>query len=543
MSFINRILQYPNKLLYNAGKMAYADYFIRQLPSDARPKAKRYFQELTFLDNQTADPHLYFKKLGEFARMVEDCKPRALGPEVSKFYYPGGAPTFFGPRSQGTKIWSFFPNPFQVFSYFQQNYWAVQRCINLIRETVGADGFALKASEGMSEETLMERYKELSKIDIESIYVEFCVHYALFGNFWALPHYGKRSRKLVKYEIMFPPRLQPVLNPVTETIEKYIYYMGRMKREYDVDDLDHAMMPSTDGKVIGPPLLLACTTEIETALMTMTFNNDVMQKGGLMGKIIALEQPSEDNPITNSVSDDWVRQVQNQLQFLYGGTKGANGIMAMAGVKDVHNVNDPGAIELNFRESRDGLDKRICTTLGIPSEKIGIPRSTTAQYQPSLVENVVNAQFDATINWYTAQACKFLNKHLLQEHMGITDVKIVPAGRYGAITLAAAQTVKEMAQAGPITTVNEARTHILGWAPLPPNDPRGNMVLDNTMNRDPEAVRAQIAPEPVDPELEMENSLGKISEGLYIRFGGVDEGQISKQRPRILRQEFAGQES
>ena len=109
---------------------------------------------------------------------------------------------------------------------------------------------------------------------------------------------------------------------------------------------------------------------------------------------------------------------------------------------------------------------------------------------------------------------------------------LVPAGRYGAMTLAAAQSVKELAGAGPMTTVNEARTQILGWAPLPPNDPRGNQVLDVSPNRDPEAVAAAIAPESIDPELEADKSLGKIQEGncLFIKFG-ANGGEISTEGP------------
>ena len=325
--------------------------------------------------------------------------------------------------------------------------------------------------------------------------------------------------------------------------DNYEYYVGRIRRFYTTNEVDHAMNPTTQGKALGPPPLLSCTVEIETALTTMNFNNDVMQKGTLLGKIISLEVPDGDS-ITNSVNSDWVRQVQNHLQYLHSGTKSGQGMAAIAGVKDVFDITKPGEVELNFRESRPELDKRISTRLGIPSEKIGIPRSTTAQYQPSLVENVVNAQFDATINSYTVDAANFFNRFLLQDKLGIHDAKLVPAGRYGAITLAAAQTIKELAAGGPIITVNEAREKILGWEPLQPGDPRGNMVLNNSTGVPLEQGPTMTAPETLDPELEYDKSFDKISQGktLFIKIGGLDDGTISTSRPRIYREVFQAED-
>ena len=219
--------------------------------------------------------------------------------------------------------------------------------------------------------------------------------------------------------------------------------------------------------------------------------------------------------------------MQAQFDYIHSGTKGGQGIAVVSGVDGVHDMNRSGEIEVNFMKSRPELDKRICTRTGIPSEKVGIPRSATAQYQPSLVENVINAQFDKTVNSYTTNSARFFNKYLLQELLGIYDAKLVPAGRYGAITLAAAQTIRELAVAGPITTVNEAREKILGWEPLPPNDPRGNMVLNNAIGVDASSMPAMIAPEQIDPELDVD----KIVQGksaIYIKFGGLDAGEISK---------------
>lgn len=542
MSYLNNLSRIANEFLYSMGRRSYAEYFIKQLPPEDQEEGRYYLTQLTNT-KEAANPASYFRVLQDFTGFISKCQTKDVGKEVKKAYlFANPQDTgYFGTRPQGSKIWTFFPNPFGVFAYVAEQYWAVTRCINLVRETVEADGFALKADEGVSEETLIGYYKQLRELDIETLWVEFIAHSMLFNNFFALPHIGKRSRKLKKYEILYPPRLSPKFNNSTYEIEQYEYRIGKIRRYYSVDEVDHAMGASMFGKELGPPSLLSCITEIETALMTMSFNNNMLQKGFLISKLVSLksEEGGDFNPSKNS---DWREEVQMSLDSLHSGTKAGQGPLALTGVDGVYDITDPGAVELNFRESRPELDKRICNSLGIPSEKIGIPRSTTAQYQPSLVENVVNAQYDQTINSFTMKAARFFNKYLLQKHLGIYDAKLVPAGRYGAITLAAAQTVKELSQGGPLTTVNEARTTILGWAPLPPNDPRGNQVIDTSINRDPEAIRAQIAPEAIDPELEVEKDLGKISDGsLYISFG-ENSGRISKSRPVILRTQYEVQE-
>lgn len=537
MGFWRKLSRMPNQFLYKIGKRSYVDYWINQLPPEDQQEGRRRLQELTDTTKVT-NPVGHFQALQSFNDFLIKCKTKDVGDEVKKTYTYGTLQNgngYFGTTPQGSKIWSLFANPFAVFAYVADQYWAVGRCVDLVRETIEADGFALQGAPGVSPEKLQEYYKKLKAIDIDQLWVEIPIHEMLFGNFFGLPHFSRRNRTLKKFEILYPPRLYPIFDTITAEVKYYDYTIGRLKRRYTVDEVDHLMRPSLWGTQLGPPPLLPCITEIETALMTISFNNNVMQKGFLPGKIVSLKAP-EGSDFNPSINADWEAQVQTSLDAIHSGTKAGQGAIALTGVDNVHDITKPGEVELNFRESRPELDKRICNRLGIPSEKIGIPRSTTAQYQPSLVENVVNAQFDTTINCLTARSARFLNKYVLQEQLGIYDAKLVPAGRYGAITLSAAQTLKELAMAGPITTVNEARVNVLGWAPLPPNDPRGNQILNNSMDRDVEAVRAGVAPDPIDPELEMEKDLGRINEDncLYITFG-VDGGRISKERPAVIR--------
>ena len=94
---------------------------------------------------------------------------------------------------------------------------------------------------------------------------------------------------------------------------------------------------------------------------------------------------------------------------------------------------------------------------------------------------------------------EFINDYILRDMLNITDVRIVSSGRYGALTKNAAETIKTLADAGPLITVNQALDRILGWEPLPVDNERGNYVLDNSLNRDPDSVPLSVEPTEEDP--------------------------------------------
>jgi hypothetical protein len=305
MSFIKKITQMPNEYLHKVGRRSYLEYFVKQLPAEHQGTAKKYFQDLYTLE-VAADPTVYFQKLQEFNGFIQDVQRHTSKDALNggSLFRPQG--DFFGYKAAGSKIWNYFPNPFGVFAYFNEQYWAVGRCIDLVRETIESDGFALKAAEGVSSEKLKEYYRKLMSLNIEQLWVEQPIHMMMFGNFFALPHFGKKSKGLTKYEILFPPRLMPVFNRITAEIEEYEYTVGRVIRTYPKSEVDHDAGTTLFGKPLGTPPLLSCTVELETALMTMNFNNNVLQKGGLLGKIVALETPHDTDTIGSAINTQWV---------------------------------------------------------------------------------------------------------------------------------------------------------------------------------------------------------------------------------------------
>lgn len=229
------------------------------------------------------------------------------------------------------------------------------------------------------------------------------------------------------------------------------------------------------------------------------------------------------NPIERD-NEDIVDELQDRIDAMYSGVKAAHSVLVANNIDAVHNISPVGKLDKSFTNLHAETAKTIAQCLGVPPEKIAISRSQNLQYIPSLVEDSVNAQFDKSLNALISMVDDFLNERVLRDMLGITDVRIVASGRYGALTKNAAETIKTLADAGPLITVNQALDRILGWEELPPDNPRGNMVLDNTQNRAPDAVPQKADP----PKQDLEFGKAVTSDNFLSWLGEIRKGTFER---------------
>lgn len=492
-----------DNFLFKAGIMPKREWLIKSFPNENQEDIRFKVNALTDIRN-VSDPNKYFDLVLDLSKSIEQIRTKqgSLPPQLEEAYKSfivRGSADLFGYRPSGTRIWNYFANPFGVFAYIQENYAPVRMCLDLITNEIESDGFLLQGADGVSEKKLLEYYKILKSLNIEQLRSEMIRHIEGFGNVWICPH-KNFLKGVVELEILYPNRVLPVFDRSTEEIVEWEYVVGRTKRIFTKDELLHLKLFSPQGKQIGSPPLVALVTDIEASLSASAYNNMVFQKGGLVGTLIAMESPKEDSDL--GVSNEFVNQLQSQWNSLWSGSKGASGAMFANHIKGVHKLTDLKNLDSAFLEGKDHTAKQAAYLLGIPSEKIGINRSSNVQYQASLVEDVLNAQFDKTVNRLTNMVDGFLNKKVLRDLLGITDAKIIAAGRYGALTLAGAEVILKLSQSGLAPTRNELRTKVLGWEPLPPDDTRGEQVIDISINRNPESLPELIGLEHPDPDLE-----------------------------------------
>jgi hypothetical protein len=529
--------QIHKNYLFKQGKIPYIQYLIESYPKEYRPALRDYISDLDSTE-VAKNPQIWFQKAAKFNDFL--VKNKHLVPDMNnpihdlqasgnqKSFIIRGSADLFGYRPAGSKLWNYFANPFGVFGYVFEQYWAARKSVDLLREAIIADGFWLEGLKGVGKRQLLQVYKVMKDLDVRNIAVEIAAQHQAYGNVWMLPHHN-RLGGIKKLELLFPGRILPVFDRTTEAVVEWEYIIGRLRLIYAKDELKHLMCPSLQSNQIGSPPLVSAITEIETALAAINLNNNIFQKGGLVGAIIALKTPTDDQALSTSTNSNWVREIQAQFDYLYSGSKAGQGIVAMNNVEGVHQITDIGKIDANWQAGREWTAKLTCQLMGVPSEKAGIPRNANAQYVPEFVEQVVNAQFNDTVNRLETRVYDFLNTYVLEEGLGIDNIKIRPIGRYGSSTPGAADVILKISQSGLAPSVNELRTKVLGWNPLPPDDPRGNKVVDISINRDIESIPALLAPEQQDPDLEI-STLSKIDkidgEVLKLKVGGLYDGQF-----------------
>jgi hypothetical protein len=211
------------------------------------------------------------------------------------------------------------------------------------------------------------------------------------------------------------------------------------------------------------------------------FNNQVAQKGFLGGVVFSMEDmpSSSDDPLADD-ADDLIEEWQDRIDAQLTGAQAGYAPIVMTNLKKLESVSPLGKYEAGFREFRLDVARKTSNILGVPSEKIGISRSETLQYIPSLIEDSINMSFDKSIYYLVNYVDEVLNEYLIEGCLGISDMKVEASGRFGSLTKNAAEAIKILAEAGPIITVNQALEIFLGLDPLPPDNPRGHFVLNNT---------------------------------------------------------------
>lgn len=459
------------------------EYILKALPIEKERRARTLIKELSNV-NSFSDIKSYYGKHTELNTMLKD----AIGivrsdPKTPKSIKSSNAVQLIDAGSQNympatSGLYSLFHNPFAVYSFIVRNHAAVHSAISVIRDEIVNDGYVLISEKGLAKKRMREVYRLLKSHKIGHLRVEMAAQLKTYGNCWL--YYDKRSKELI---LLSPTKILPVIDPRTDKIVAWDYIVGATTKRYMLNDLMHLYLFSSDGySGIGDPPLGPALVDIEADMAASAFNNEVFKKGGLMGIILDIEPPVND-PLADD-ANDLVEDLQDRIDAQYSGMKTGQSVLVTTNLKSVHNVSKIGELEGSWQSLRMEAAKTISVCLGVPPEKIAISRSSTLQYIPSLVEDSVNAQFDKSMFALTEVIDDFLNESFLRGILKIDDIMIEAGGRYGSLTKNAADTIKVLADAGPIITINEALDRILGWEPLSADNPRGQLVLDNSDNRD-----------------------------------------------------------
>lgn len=399
-----------------------------------------------------------------------------------------------------SSFYSIFYNPLEIYSYIFKNHPIAYRCIDIIREEIANDGYILRHMKSTTKKRLTDVHRMLKKLHFARLRLDICTHLKIYGNAWLIK-VTDPTTGLPTLELLASNRVVPRVNETTDEITGWIYYRGSRTVTYELKDVYHLYMFNADNyKKIGDPPLQAALIDVETDIALKNFNREVLEKG-FMGSVIFSMEPPELSDGLEDDMDEIVEEWQDRIDAELSGAKAAGSGLVLTNLKEVKNVSPIGSFEGNFIDLSKDKSKIICMCMGIPSEKLGIARSENQQYVATLVEYGVNASFDKSIYYVVNYVDEFLNDVFMTEIQGIKDIAVEAGGRFGSLTKTAAEVIKILAEAGPLITVNQALEIVLGWEQLPPDNPRGNYVLDNSKNRDEKSLPGQFDKE--KPELDL----------------------------------------
>lgn len=387
----------------------------------------------------------------------------------------------YGYKPGMSRIYGLFAsNPFGAYAFLGRHHPAVRACIDTIVTEIANDGLVLISEKGTSKKRLREVWRKLKENRIPELRLNLCKHLKLYGNAWILKQNNLLGGK-GDLMLLSPPRVLPDIDPASDKIVGWLYKPGPGGyANLPLEKVYHLKTMSMDDyRPLGDPPLSPAILDIEADLAASAFNNQVFQKGGLLGLIISVKTPDSGDPFDDDELDA-VEDLQDRVNDQFSGAKAGQSILVSNNIENVYNPSPIGKLDTSFKTLHYETAKTIATCLGVPPEKIAVSRSDTLQYIPSLVEDSVNTSFDKVLNALTSYVDEFINERILKEQLKISDVRIQAGGRYGSLTKNAADVIKTLAEAGPIITVNDALERILGWEPLSGDHPRAYVVLDNT---------------------------------------------------------------
>lgn len=465
---------------------------IAEIPQEGR-QAIRSLVDFMDQTSSLGDIGTFFKAIQELSIRADDVLARygnQLDEETKQTISFVSGSDALGYRPNGARSFKWFINPFAAFSFFAEQHYAAKAAIDIIVTEVINDGYSLVHDRKLAPERVQYIEGVFDSFDLDQLRIKLLRHRLAYGNALILPHKNP-LQNVQKLELLVMDRCMPIWDRSTERIIAWDYWTGYHSQQIPIDKLLHLNCGSLKYPDLGLPPLSPLVVDMESDLAASSLHAISMFKAGMIGTIIGLENPGETNPSNAKNADKLAARLQKQIQMQFSGIKGGYSVLVSNYIKQVHKLSQMGDFEASFLKTRMEIAKAICTILKVPPEKISINRSAGLQYQAALVEDSINASFDKAIAAYMAEIDGFINKEIIQGVLGIDDITIIANGRYGSLTLNGARAFLTASQTGAMFDYNEGRTIFYGLPPLPPDDPRGYQLADNSKNRDAKATPPQ----------------------------------------------------
>lgn len=442
-----------DKIALNMGYIKEDEYLYKSLPPNSKKSIEdrvKKLQDIEFLSNVEAAS----KEISALKREYDD---------ALKFLPGVNREAVSGYSAAGSVLRRMYPNPFALFAFIGENHWAAVKARRHNRIEFERDKYIFVTDPRVGKKEVKRVQQGLQDLGFPAARSDYFDHIKTFSNFWVLRDKNALGG-VTDLNLLLPERLLPIYN--FDDIVGWEYTWNNKRIRLSLDQVDHVKTYSLRSPTLGSPILSPAVVDIEADLHASVYNNTLWQKGGLIKAIVALD-PLEGDSINVNSFLSFAQTLQEIFSRQHSGVRGAGQLLFSPNVKGVHNIMNPRDLEGANKETSEKTAIKVCELLGCPPEVLGISRSSQYVNKASIMD-FASMSIDND-NYYCASLVdSFINEVIIKEIMGVEGIQIQQSGEFGAVAAMAADFAFKISQSGAdIVTVNEFRTKVLHWEPLP----------------------------------------------------------------------------
>jgi hypothetical protein len=465
-------MSFIKDLAYKLGLTSSEKYLLESIP---KYKLQELYSSIDKLNNLefVSNPEAAVRERNlvekNFKKIIKDVlKDKKMIPaEATTKGYPliNTSTSILGYEPAGSILRKLYPNPFSVYAFIGENYWAARIARHQVRTEIERDGYVITSPSGSNKRKIKLVYTALKDLKIPELRVNCIDQLNVFGNCW-IDRDTNLLGGITGISMLIPEKILPVLNTYGDIVEGWEYIWGNKRLYFPLGAIDHLKTYSLRSQYIASPPLAPIVVDVEADMQASVYTNTLFQKGGLVKALVSLDEMKDPNIINENTYFTFSEKLQNLFNRQYAGVRGGGQLMFVPQVRAVHKLGDPKDLEGPYAETSARTGAKVAMLLGVQPGRLYLPAKS--QYENKMqTEDSGTLAFDNNIFYLASIVDEYINKKIIQDYLGIDDVEIQMSGEYGSVSINAANFGLLVSQIGSnIMTVNEFRTRVLRWEPL-----------------------------------------------------------------------------
>lgn len=365
---------------------------------------------------------------------------------------PGYAPA-------GSILRKLYPNEFTLQSFLAEAYWAYVKSRKELWVETHRDSYVLVASTSVSKKTIKQINQVLEDLKVPYYRNKLRDNLLVFGNVVMDNKYNKFGG-LLGLNPLLMEKVQVKYDRNSDQLLGWEYTVGNKPLFYPYDSVDHVMTYNARSNVLGACSCSSVIVDIEAALQAAIYNNNLMQRGGLLKVLVGMKDPAYGNIVNDKVQMSLADEFQKWLEKKFSGVRGAGQIAFVPMLESVNILNKISEMDSAWNNLDDKTASKTALLLGLYPERIGLVR--TSQYENKvLVTNDLALSFDNNNYYVTELVDEYLTRVIIKEGLGIDNVRIQMSGHFKAQSKTAAEMGKIISELGTeVMTVDQFLTDL-----------------------------------------------------------------------------------